>query len=66
MNELRNNYKTFEDGFKDYLASWVERERDFGYCAQPTEKDKEWLKDRFKLLWEAENCEMKEAKFLDY
>ena len=66
MNKLRENYKTFEEGFKDYLASWIAREKDFGYCATPSEEDKERLKERFKTLWEAEDCPMKEAIFQDY
>ena len=30
MNEIRQNYKTFEDGFKNYIASFMDAEHDFG------------------------------------
>lgn len=66
MNELRNKYKTFEDGFKDYVASFMEAEADFGSHLPPNEKETERLKDQFKALWEAENCTMEEATFRYY
>ena len=66
MNELRKNYKTFEDGLKDYIASFMAAEKDFGCCAQPNEEEKERLTQQFKNLWEAEDCSMEEATFRHY
>ena len=63
MNELRKNYKTFEDAFNDYLASWMEAEKDFGNHLPPNEQEKERLREQFKPLWEAENCKMEEMNF---
>ena len=66
MNELRKNYKTFEEGLKDYVANWKAREKDFGNYSEPNEKELKQLTDRFKVLWESENCKMEEMEFKDY
>lgn len=66
MNELRKNYKSFEDGLKDYVASFMEAEKDFGNQAQPSEEEMERLRAEFKVLWEKENCTMEEAEFRYY
>lgn len=66
MNEVRQNYKTFEDAFKDYVASFMEAEADFGSHLPPTEKELERLKEQFKPIWEAENSTMEEMEFRYY
>ena len=66
MNELRKKYKDFEEGFKDYVASFMAAEKDFGNCAPPNEEETARLREKFKVLWEAENCTMEEAKFRYY
>ena len=66
MNELRKVYKTFEDGFKDYIGSFMEAEADFGCHLPPNEKETERLRERFKVLWEAENCTLEEMQFRYY
>ena len=66
MNELRKNYKSFEEGLKDYIASFMAAERDFGCYAPPNEEEKKWLTERFKSLWEAEDCKMEDAVFRYY
>ena len=65
MNEIRQNYKTFEEGFKYYIACFMDMERDFGCYAPPNEKEKVWLEKRFKLLWEAENATIEDME-LDF
>ena len=66
MNELRKNYKTFEEGLVDYIGSFMEAERDFGCYAPPNEEEKKRLTERFKTLWDAENCKMEDAVFRYY
>jgi hypothetical protein len=66
MNELRKNYKTFEEGLKDYVASFMEAEKDFGNRSQPNEQEMKQLTEQFKALWEAESCTIEEAKFKYY
>ena len=66
MNELRKNYKSFEEGLKEYIASFMEAEIDFGGYAPPNEEEKKRLTEQFKSLWEAENCKMEDAVFRYY
>jgi hypothetical protein len=63
MNELRRNYKSFEAGLKDYVASFMAAEKDFGNHCSPTEKEMERLRGEFRNLWEAEDSTMEEAEF---
>ena len=66
MNEIRKKYKTFDDAFKDYVASFMEAEADFGSHLPPNEKELERLKDQFKPIWEAEDCKLEEMNFRYY
>ena len=66
MNELRKNYKTFEDALNDYIASFMEAERDFGCYAPPTEKERERLAEQLKSLWNAETCSLDAMEFRYY
>ena len=66
MNEIRKNYKTFEDGLKDYIGSFMQAERDFGCCAPPNEQEKKRLTDQFKALWEKEDCKLEDMEFRYY
>ena len=66
MNEIRNKYKTFEDAFKDYVASFMEAEADFGSHLPPNEKELERLKAQFQPIWEAENSKLEEMEFRYY
>ena len=66
MNEVRNKYKSFEEGFNDYIASFMEAESDFGCYAPPNEEEKKRLRERFQVLWDSENCKLEEAEFRYY
>ena len=66
MNALKKKYKTFEEGFNDYLASFMEAEADFGCHLPPNETEKARMKEQFKNLWNAENCSLEEATFRYY
>ena len=66
MNEIREHYKNFEDAFSEYLGSWMEAEKDFGCYLPPNEEELTRLRDRFKSLWEAENCSLEEIEFRYY
>lgn len=58
MNELRKNFKSFEEGLKHYLYMMQCQEKDCGNCAPPTEEELKNLKERFKKFWEMEDFEM--------
>ncbi len=66
MNEIRKNYKTFEEGFKDYIANFMAAERDFGCYATPNAEEKKRLEKRFKALWDAEECKMEDMEIRYY
>ena len=66
MNEIRQKYKTFDDAFKDYLASWMAAEKDFGSHLPPNKEEVERLKSSFKQLWEAEDCKLEAMEFRYY
>lgn len=66
MNELRKKYKTFEEGFDDYVGSFMEAEADFGSYLPPNEEEKNRMREQFKCLWDAENCSLEEATFRYY
>ena len=66
MNEIREHYKNFEDAFSEYLSSWMDAEKDFGCYLPPNEKEMERLRDRFKSIWDAENCSLDAIEFRYY
>lgn len=66
MNEIRKEYKTFEEGLDAYIGSFMDAERDFGCYLPPNEEEKKRLAERFKVLWEAEDCTLEEMVFRYY
>ena len=66
MNAIKQKYKTFENAFKDYVASFMEAEADFGNRSQPNEKELARLKEQFKPIWEAEDSKLEQMTFRYY
>lgn len=66
MNEIRQTYKTFEEGFKAYIANFMDAEHDFGCYAPPNEKEMKRFESQFRKLWEAENATLAAMEFRYY
>ena len=57
MNFLKEKYKNYEDGLKDFLSQKQSMERDCGNHLPPTKEDTERWTNTFQYFWNLEELE---------